>query len=74
MSAASKPGSVPDSEDLRYWLRRALRAELELEKCGDQLDSANERIAQLEQQRKRDREWQENGLTGRPYWRFGVGR
>jgi hypothetical protein len=52
-----------------YWRDRALKAEADLERVVDYLDSANERIAQLERKRDEYIELREDGLTGRTYHR-----
>lgn len=59
----------------RYWKDRCLAAEAKLERVTDELDSANEYIAHLQEQRARLQylELREDGLTGRTYWRSGVG-
>lgn len=62
MSVDSNGGREQD------WQERCFAAERELERATDALDSANERIAQLERQRENYRELREDGLTGRTYW------
>ena len=50
-----------------YWRDRALRAEADLQRVEDELDSANEYIAYLKQKRDEYLELREDGPTGNTY-------
>ena len=76
MSTASNRGSVR-YDSRAYWLDRALDAEAKLQRAEDELDSANELIAQLERKREKEKDRQlleDARRAGQPYWRLGVGR